>query len=104
MVYTDIQTSWVLGSQLRRHGSSSHTYYQPGSTAVREQGESWEILYGDGTGAAGMVYNDTVTLGETTITSLAVEIATGASAEFLSPYEPADGVLGLGFDNENTGP
>ena len=98
-----MQTSWVLGSQLKRRGSPSHTFYQPGTTAVREQGESWEILYGDGTGAAGVVYNDTVPLGETNIIGQSVEIATGASPEFLSPYEPADGVLGLGFDNENTG-
>ena len=93
---------WVLGTSLRNSGSSSHTYYSPGSTATRVSGETWSISYGDGSSASGTVYSDTVTIGGTTVTGQYVESATRASSEFTGAGTVEDGLLGLAFDSINT--
>jgi len=56
--------------------------YNPQTSGQIESGSTWNISYGDGSGAAGDVYADTVVLGGVTATSQAVEAATSVSAQF----------------------
>lgn len=79
--------------------SSGHNLYNP-DTGSQEQGETWQITYGDGSGASGVVYADTVTVGGATVTSQAVEAATSVSSSFASGA--GDGLLGLGYESGNT--
>ena len=64
------------------------------------QGFTWNISYGDESGAQGLVYADKVVIGGATATSQAVQAATSISSEFIS--EHSDGLLGLGFGSSNT--
>jgi aspergillopepsin I len=64
-------------------------------------GYKWDITYGDSSGASGTVGTDVVSVGGTSVSGQAVEIATEVSSTFVSGK--SDGVLGLGFININTG-
>lgn len=64
-------------------------------------GYSFQISYGDGSSASGVVGTNTVAIGSATVTNQAVEVATQVSSEFLSDPE-SDGLLGLGFSNVNS--
>lgn len=94
----------MLDSSLNRGIGPDHTYYKPGSTGKLISGASWNITYADKSGASGVVYSDTVKVGNTTVTGQVVEAATTASVS-LDGYNtsPDDGLLGLGFDHINTG-
>lgn len=65
------------------------------------EGASWDISYGDGSGASGTVGFDQVEVGGVTATSQAVELATAVSSAFVSD-ENNDGLLGLAFGTINT--
>lgn len=66
-----------------------------------KSGYTWKISYGDGSGAAGKVYADKVTVAGVTATSQAVEAATSVSAQFSQDVN-TDGLLGLAFSTINT--
>ncbi|KAF2230053.1 aspartic protease pepB [Viridothelium virens] len=91
---------WVFSSELSRSQQSGHSIYQV-SSSKKESGESWSITYGDGSGAAGDVYADTVVVGGVTATSQAVEAATSISTQFQQDTDN-DGLLGLAFSSINT--
>ena len=74
--------------------------YTPGSTAEELDGETWKISYGDGSSASGVVYTDTVDVGDTTVEKQAVELASTISSEF--QRDQSDGLLGLAFSSINT--
>lgn len=59
------------------------------------------ITFGDGSGASGIVFSDTVTVGETQVTGQIVEFANNVNG--FNDGSPEDGILGLGFDQINTG-
>ena len=96
--------SWVFSSELPRSQQSGHSLYDPtqSETAQELQGATWNITYGDGSGASGNVYTDTVDVGGTTVTGQAVELASQISDQFQQD-ENNDGLLGLAFSSINTG-
>ena len=62
--------------------------------------DTWDITYGDQSGAAGIVYADTVVVGGVTATKQAVEAATSVSSTF-AQNTADDGLLGLAFSSIN---
>jgi len=64
-------------------------------------GATWQISYGDGSGASGDVYKDTVSVGPVKATGQAVEAASKISAQFTKDQNN-DGLLGLAFSSINT--
>lgn len=94
---------WVFSSELPASQQTGHGIYNPSgsSTSKIESGETWKISYGDGSGAAGNIYADTVKIGAVTVTSQAVECATSISTQFVGDTDN-DGLVGLAFDSINT--
>ena len=96
--------SWVFSQELSQQQIGNHSIYDPSksTTAKHQSGLSWNISYGDGSGASGDVYTDTVTVGGATVTNQAVETANNVSSEFIQDFSNS-GLLGLAFDSLNTG-
>ncbi|KAL8692139.1 MAG: hypothetical protein Q9218_002781 [Villophora microphyllina] len=94
---------WCFSSELPATESNGHSVYNPAlsSTSHLLSGYTWSISYGDGSGASGNVYTDTVKVGPTTVTGQAVELAQQISAQFQQDIDN-DGLLGLAFDSINT--
>lgn len=80
--------------------STGHAKYNP-SSGTKKSGYTWDISYGDGSGAGGSVYADKVVVGGVTATSQAVEAATSVSSQFTQDTDN-DGLLGLAFSTINT--
>jgi aspergillopepsin I len=95
---------WVFSTELSSSEASGHTLYNPAdsSTAAELQGATWNISYGDGSGASGNVYTDDVDVGGVTVTKQAVELAEQVSSQFEEDTQ-SDGLLGLAFSSINTG-
>lgn len=85
-------------------GLANQTLYYPGnsSSSKAQEGSTWAITYGDGSGASGTTYSDTVTLGS----SIRAFNQTIQSARRVSrglATDPAvSGLLGLGMSAGNT--
>lgn len=94
---------WVFSSLLPSSEQTGHSTYTPSNstTSQSQSGETWDISYGDGSGASGVVYSDKVVIGGVTATSQSVEAATSVSSTFTSNTDN-DGLVGLAFDNINT--
>ncbi|KAL8761177.1 MAG: hypothetical protein Q9184_002667 [Pyrenodesmia sp. 2 TL-2023] len=94
---------WVFNSQLPPEKTQGHSVYDPkkSSTFKPMQGASWRILYGDKSGASGIVGTDTVDIGGAKVNDQAVELATTVSDSFVRDVE-SDGLVGLGFGTINT--
>lgn len=94
---------WVFSGETATADVNGQTLYYPSksSSASKMSGYSWEISYGDGSSSSGDVYSDTVTIGNLTVTSQAVEAATTVSSEFTSDTEMS-GLVGLAFSSINT--
>lgn len=91
---------WVFSSLMPSSQTSGHAVYRAQSSK-KLPGETWSITYGDGSGASGTVYADTVVVGGVTATSQAVEAATSVSSAFQQNTND-DGLLGLAFSSINT--
>ena len=89
---------WVRGPTIPASGS--HTAFAPKNGDNPIPNETWNITYGDKTGASGIVYSETVNVGPVAVTKQAVEVATSISPTF--QRDPADGLLGLAFSGINT--
>ena len=66
------------------------------------QGAQFSISYGDGSGAAGTVGTDVVTIGGVSVQNQAVELANKVSQSFVQDVN-TDGLVGLAFSKLNTG-
>lgn len=95
---------WVFSTYLSKGTIGQHIAFDPSKSSTFQQlnGYSWQITYGDGTGAAGIVGTDVVNIGGATVTRQAVELATAVSQSFVQDT-PNDGLVGLGFSNINNG-
>ncbi|KAL9033610.1 MAG: hypothetical protein Q9180_005857 [Flavoplaca navasiana] len=94
---------WVYSSYLSTTQTDGHSIYNPAQSSTSRvlDGYTWEITYGDGSGASGRVGTDTVNIGTTTVVNQAVELADDVSLQFQGDILN-DGVLGLGFDSLNS--
>lgn len=90
---------WVFSTLQPSAQTLGHSLYN-NATGKLVQNQSWSIGYGDGSGAAGIVYADKVVVGAVTATSQAVEAATSVSAAFTRNTQ-SDGLVGLSFPNVN---
>lgn len=91
--------SWVYSSLQPSSQTQGHATYNA-NAADAAQGETWEIQYGDGSGASGDVYTGTVEIGGVTATSQAIEAATSVSTQFQQDTNN-DGLVGLAFSTIN---
>ncbi|KAF7862730.1 hypothetical protein EAF04_007603 [Stromatinia cepivora] len=93
---------WVFSSLLGASSRSGHDIYTSSKSRTYKalSGYTWDITYGDGSGASGVVGTDTVTIGRTTVTGQAVELANQVSSSFVS--DSGDGLVGMAFSNINT--
>ena len=89
---------WVYSTLQPSDQKTNHTLYDPkNSTKAQEvKGATWQISYGDQSGASGVVYKDTVKVGNVVADGQAIELAQNVSSSFLGDNSNA-GLLGLGF-------
>ncbi|KAL8937295.1 MAG: hypothetical protein Q9216_004495 [Gyalolechia sp. 2 TL-2023] len=94
---------WVFSTELPTSQSNGHDIYNPSlSNSSKEiPGATWSITYGDGSNSRGIVYTDTVKVGQTSFPNQAVELAQEISEQFQADLNN-DGLLGLAFDSLNT--
>lgn len=92
---------WVFSTETPSSESAGHAKYNPSTSGKKLNGQTWDISYGDGSGASGDVYADKVVVGAVTATSQAVEAATSVSSSFTQDTDN-DGLLGLAFSTINT--
>ncbi|KAH6661029.1 aspartic peptidase domain-containing protein [Truncatella angustata] len=94
---------WVFSNQLSTAATTGHTVFDAtkSNTFALMQGATFQISYGDGSGAAGNVGTDTVDIGGATVTQQAVELATAVSKSFVQDTNN-NGLLGLAFSKLNT--
>ncbi|KAG0168739.1 hypothetical protein DFQ28_002580 [Apophysomyces sp. BC1034] len=77
--------------------SPKQTKFDPSkSTTYKKDGRPWQIGYGDGSKASGILGTDTVRLGDLAITGQTIELAKQISGNFEDGS--IDGLLGLGFN------
>ncbi|KAF3905097.1 putative pepsin [Orbilia brochopaga] len=96
---------WIWSTLLPRktlNRSGGRAVFNPtdSSTYSIKQGSTWNITYGDGSGARGTVGYETVGLGGLEIKDQAIELANNLSDSFISTV--GSGLLGLAFKSLNT--
>ncbi|KAJ5770001.1 uncharacterized protein N7511_002052 [Penicillium nucicola] len=96
---------WVWSTKLPSQTLSqytNHTVFDPSksSTYKVKDGSTWQISYGDGSSASGLVGNDDVNIGGLVVKGQAIELAEKLSTQFAQGA--GDGLLGLAFGNINT--
>lgn len=75
------------------------------TTAELVEDGSWDIHYGDGSGASGEIYTDVVSVAGIKVSDQGVEVATEVSAQSSGGDilgKPVSGIVGFGFDSGNT--
>ncbi|TVY18782.1 putative aspergillopepsin A-like aspartic endopeptidase [Lachnellula arida] len=94
---------WVFNTQLSAASQAGHTVFNSSksSTFKLQQGSTFSISYGDGSGAAGNVGTDTVNIGGASVTNQAIEMATAVSSSFVQDTQ-SNGLVGLAFSKLNT--
>ena len=88
-------------TSLPSSAQNRHTLFDPSKSPHWQalSGYTWDIKYGDESSASGTVGTDVVTVGGTSVSGQAVQIASQVS----SGFELVDGVLGLAFSSINQG-
>ncbi|KAI0533433.1 aspartic peptidase domain-containing protein [Xylaria digitata] len=94
---------WVFNTQLSSAATQGHSLYDPSSSANFQliQNAQFQIQYGDGSGAEGIVGTDVVNIGGAEVKAQAVELATAVTQSFVDDIA-TDGLLGLAFSSINT--
>ncbi|KAI1005035.1 putative aspergillopepsin A-like aspartic endopeptidase [Podosphaera aphanis] len=94
---------WVFSSQLPAAQIGNHKVYDKtkSQTFTPNDGQTFKIAYGDGSGASGNVGTDTVNIGGATVTKQAIELATQVSQSFTADTG-SNGLVGLAFSKLNT--
>jgi hypothetical protein len=104
VIHDDIFSSWVFSTLQSSASSAGHLVYNSSKSSTFQElrGSAFNITYGDGSGAKGIVGTETVNIGGATVTKQAVELATSVSVHFVDDTN-SDGMLGLAFSTINTG-
>ncbi|GAP89412.1 putative eukaryotic aspartyl protease [Rosellinia necatrix] len=94
---------WVFNTQLSAAATQGHALYDPSSSATFKLigNAQFQISYGDGSGAEGIVGTDVVNIGGAEVKAQAVELATAVTQSFVDDVA-TDGLLGLAFGTINT--
>ncbi|KAF9123418.1 Type I transmembrane sorting receptor [Mortierella sp. 14UC] len=86
---------WLPSSSCKTQACIAHTRYNAASSSTyRKDGRLWEITYGDGSSANGILASEMVNVGGIQVRQT-IGLATNESAEFST--SPEDGLFGLGF-------
>jgi len=95
---------WVYDASMEPAVGSHHTFYSPGPSASLVQNAKWDISYGDGSyGVSGVVYLDTVTFGNISVTKQSIEVATSIHGSSIQ-QTPYDGIIGLNLGSNTISP
>jgi aspergillopepsin I len=89
---------WVFSTELPSNETVNHHIYDPRFSG-QNAGNQFNVSYGDNSTAIGVVYKDTITIGNLTPVPQLVGAAASISSGLFE--EPNDGVLGLGFSELN---
>ncbi|KAH7068829.1 aspartic peptidase domain-containing protein [Paraphoma chrysanthemicola] len=94
---------WMFSTELPKEAIGTHTAFDASKSATFKAatGSQWKISYGDGSGAAGVVGTDVVTIGGVKVENQTVELATAVSQSFVEDTN-TDGLVGLAFSSLNT--
>jgi aspergillopepsin I len=94
--------SWVFSTlQSARQRAGRPKVYDPKRTGSRPlTGHTWQISYGDGSGANGQVYLEEVAIGSLSFPNQAIGAAARVSNSFAKDAS-VDGLLGLAFSRIN---
>ncbi|PNY28463.1 Endothiapepsin [Tolypocladium capitatum] len=94
---------WTFSTDTYAPLVNQQSLYSPGNSSTSEllKGQSWQIRYGDGTSASGIVYRDCVQIGATHVDRQAVQAAVQVSQD-ISSDSFASGILGLANSAGNT--
>lgn len=89
---------WVFSSYLSSSEIGSHSVFDPSksSTFSNLTGATFDISYGDGSGAKGTVGYDVVNIGGASVPNQAIELASSVSSAFVNDAD-SDGLVGLAF-------
>ncbi|CAO3570748.1 unnamed protein product [Mortierella alpina] len=86
---------WFPSTACKATACRKHTRFNPErSSTFENDGRSWAITYGDGSGASGVLGVDLVDVGGISVRQT-IGLATAESSSFGS--SPSDGLFGLGF-------
>ncbi|KND87005.1 Endothiapepsin [Tolypocladium ophioglossoides CBS 100239] len=94
---------WTFSTETYKPLVNRQALYRPGNSSTSEllKGQSWQVKYGDGTGASGIVYKDRVQIGATYVNRQAVQAAVQVSYG-ISSDSFSSGTLGLASSAANT--
>ncbi|KAI8942537.1 hypothetical protein NX059_000599 [Plenodomus lindquistii] len=94
---------WMFSTELDPQSIGTHAAFDASKspTFKKAVGSQFKISYGDGSGAAGTVGTDTVTIGGVKVENQVVELATAVSRSFVEDTN-TDGLVGLAFSQLNT--
>lgn len=94
----------MFSTELSKKTIGQHTAFDASKSATFQKvdGAQWKISYGDGSGAAGTVGTDVVTIGGVKVQNQTVQLANQVSQSFVEDTN-TDGLVGLAFSSLNTG-